>query len=250
MPRLLLAFLAATLPASLASADEGGRHLFELAVGGGMSWQSLEPTEVDVEVGGALQTRVMVDVVHARAEGRFLIVDPSRPELFDIRADARLLFVTVHDFTWRRTSQGELLRLFAGLGGDIDIGDHFHLMLNLGFAMTRLGGFDGLERQLTETYGAYAGVVGRLHIGPVRDELRLAGHAMMQPPELSFELALAPETIFDELEGGLTASNRLYVEALREGVISIGPELFFSVEQLVGGPVFQGTLGVSGTLGI
>lgn len=246
---LVLALSAYSAPVS---ADDGGeRHELELALGGGLSWQSADPSNLDFSPGGALTARAMVDLGHARFDARAMMLDPTRPELFEVRGDARVLFVTVHDLTWRRTASGELFRLFAGLGGEIDLPDDVaHLMLNLGFAMTRHGGFDQLERPLTEAYGAYAGVTLRAHFGEFRDELRVAGHAMMVPPELDLELALAPETIFDGLVGGATVSNRMYLQVIREGVISAGPELFLSFEQLVDGPVFQGTLGVSGTLGL
>ncbi len=252
-PALLVLSLAlgVSLSAPARAQADGERHLLEVAVGGGMSWQSADPTRMDVAPGGQLSARAMVDVTHARLDARYLMLDPSRPDWFDLRGDARLLFVTVHDVTWRRTADGELLRLFAGLGGEIDLPDDFgHLMLNVGFAMTRFGGYDGVERPLTEAYGAYAGVTGRIHFGPVRDELRIAVHGMTVPPELSLELALEPMQVFDDLVAGVTASNRLYVEVIAEDVITVGPELFVSIEQLVDGPVIQGTLGVSGTLGL
>jgi hypothetical protein len=201
-------------------------------------------------MGGALSARAMVDVTHARLDARYLLRDPTRPDRFELRGDARLLFVTVHDVTWRRSERGELLRLLAGFGGEIDIEDAAHLMLNLGFAMSRHGGYDQVERPLTEAYGGYVGATLRLHVGAVRDELRLAAHAMMTPPEPTLELALDPGSVFDGLVFGVTASNRLFVELLSEGPLTLGPELFVSFGQLVDGPLFQATLGLGGVLGL
>jgi hypothetical protein len=189
----------------------------------------------------------MVDLTHVRADASFVLLDPTRPELFQLRGDARLLFVVVHDFTLRRTEAGELIRLLAGLGGEIDLPDDVgHLMLNLGFAMTRLGGFDAVARQSSETYGAYAGVTARVHFWEVRDELRIAVHAMTEPPELSLDVG----SIFDGFQAGFTASNRLYLQALREGVVSLGPQLDVQVETMARGLVVIASLSIAGTLGI
>ncbi|MGE0785109.1 MAG: hypothetical protein AB7S26_05425 [Sandaracinaceae bacterium] len=250
--RLLLALASLVVLASPARADDDPwRHRVEVAVGGGMSFQSAAPERFDMGIGGQLNGRAMLDLIHVRFDARYLMLDPSRPDLFELRGDGRLLFITIHDLTWRRTSTGELLRLFAGLGGEFDLPEHSgYMTLNVGFAMTRLGGFEQVARDFTEAYGAFAGVTTRLHIGPVRDELRVAVHAMMAPPELTLALALDPDSIFDQLVPGVTASNRIYLEVLSESVISCGPELFVSFEQLVEGLVMQGTLGVSGTLAI
>ena len=252
MLRGLLALCLLSLPVSASADDDGhGRHRVELSVGGGLSWMSDAPEQLDLQVGGQLSARAMVDLIHVRGEAWATMPDPSRPDRFQLRADARLLFVTVHDFTWRRTDAGELFRLMGGLGGEIDLPDDYgHLMLNLGFAMTRLGSFEGVERPFSEAYGGYAGVTARLHFWEIRNELRVAVHGMMPPPELTLDLAFSPEQILAGLQFGVTASNRLYVQALREGVISLGPELVVQYEHLVEGPVFLATLGVSGTLGI
>ena len=260
---LYLALGAATLVASAlatsaASADEGetsnhdtmsGRHRLELAVGGGLSWISDRPDGIDVAVGGQLSARAMFDLVHVRAEAWMIVPDPSRPDLFQLRGDARLLFLTVHDFTLRRGDGGELLRLFAGVGGEIDLPDDVgHLMLNTGFAMIRSGGIDAMERPFDEAYGAYVGLTARLHFWEIRDELRVAVHGMMRPPTIGLDFSVGG--LLAQLEGGVTASNRLYVQALREGVVSLGPELQAQFEVLPAGPVFLWTLGVSGTLGL
>jgi len=241
-----------TIPLSAQADDDGhGRHRIEVGVGGGMSWLSDAPEDLDLQVGGQLSARAMVDLIHVRGEAWAMIPDPSRPDLFQLRGDARLLFVTVHDFTWRRSDSGELFRLMAGLGGEIDLPEDVgHLMLNLGFAMTRLGSFDGVERPFSEAYGGYAGVTARLHFWEIRNELRVAVHGMMPPPELTLDLAFSPEQILAGLQFGVTASNRLYIQALREGVVSLGPELMIQYEHLVEGPAIVATLGLSGTLGI
>lgn len=230
--------------------DGGGRHRLELAVGGGLSWISDRPENVDVVFGGQLNARVMFDLVHVRADGWFLMPDPTRPDRFQLRADGRLLFVTVHDFTWRRSdTAGELLRLFAGLGGEIDLPEDVgHFMLNAGFAMIRSGGLEDVERPFDEAYGAYAGITLRLHFWELRDELRVAVHGMMRPPTIGLDFSV--DRLFDGLEPGVTASNRLYLQALREGVVSLGPEVQAQVETLPAGVAFQWTLGVSGTLGL
>lgn len=55
--------------------------------------------------------------------------------------------------------------------------------------------------------------------------------------------------MFDGFRTGFTASNRLYVQALREGVVSLGPQLDVQVEYLPEGPVILATLSVAGTFG-
>ena len=123
------ALLAALLllPAATAEAqsesDDGmaSRHALELAIGGGLSTASLSPSRFDVQVGGQLNARAMVDLVHVRADASLIMPDPTRPEQLQLRGDARLLFVVAHDFTWRNSADGELLRVFGGLGGDIEL---------------------------------------------------------------------------------------------------------------------------------
>lgn len=261
-PRRLIVFLTglAQLAPATARADDrdgssdsaSGRHLVEVGVGGGMLWISDDPDGVDVQVAGQLSARVAIDLIHVRAEAWAVMPDPTRPDRFQLRADGRLLFVTVHDFTWRRTDAGETLRLLAGLGGEVDLPDDTgHLMLNLGFAMTRRAGVDGTAVPVSEGYGAYAGVTARLHLWEIRDELRVAVHAMTHPPTLEVSAdGLNMDALLGGITVGATVSNRLYVQALREGVVSLGPELNAQLDLLLEGPAFQWTLGVAGTLGL
>ncbi len=69
---------------------------------------------------------------------------------------------------------------------------------------------------------------------------------MTPPPELSLDVG----SMFDGFSAGCTVSNRLYVQALREGVVSLGPELAVQVETTDQGPVILATLSVAGTLGL
>ncbi|MEZ4340107.1 MAG: hypothetical protein R3B82_26090 [Sandaracinaceae bacterium] len=250
-PLFAIAFVAlAVVPTARADEGGGGRHRLEVAVLGGMSWMS-EPERLDVELGGQIGARAMLDLIHVRAEAWAVMPDPTRPDLFQLRGDARLLFVTVHDFTWRRTEQGELLRLLAGLGGEIDLPDDVgHLMLDVGFAMTRLGAIDGEGRAFSEAYGAFAGVTARMHFWEIRNELRLAVHAMMHPPELVLSLDFDVGSLFQGLTPGVTASNRLYLQVLREDVISLGPQLDVQVDVLLEGTSVSWNLGIAGTLGL
>ena len=230
-----------------ASDGMAGRHRIELELAGGACWVSDDPDHLDVGIGGQLSARAMLDLTHVRADASFLLLDPTRPEFFQLRGDARLLFVVVHDFTWRRTEAGELIRLLGGLGGEIDLPDDVsHLMLDVGFAMARMGKFDEVACQSSESYDAYAGVTARVHFWEVRDELRIAVHGMTEPPELSLDVG----AMFDGFQAGFTASNRLYVQALREGVVSLGPQLDVEVETLRQGVVVVASLGIAGTLGI
>ncbi|HJL18101.1 MAG TPA: hypothetical protein RMH99_20730 [Sandaracinaceae bacterium LLY-WYZ-13_1] len=252
----VVVLVLSSLPSPAVAQDEGddgmaSRHRFELGVSAGLSWISDAPDRFDLGLGGQLGARTMVDLIHVRGDASFLMPDPTRPDHMQLRADARLLFLVAHDFTWRRSDAGELIRLMAGLGGEIDLpADVGHLMMSVGFAMTRLGAIGGSDGQLQESYGAYAGLAARLHFWEIRDELRVAVHGMMPPPELALSLDFSVDSIFAELTAGVTASNRLYVQALREGPISLGPELLVQVEQLPSGFVVLSTLGVSGTLGI
>lgn len=250
----LVLALATALSAPRARADEGddsaaARHVLEVGVGGGLGMMSDSPSTLDVDYGGQMGARAALDLIHVRADATALIPDLSHPDQFQIRGDARLLFAVVHDFTWRRTGAGELLRLFAGVGGEVDLPDDFgHLMLDVGFAMHRLSPLDGNDRLIEESYGAYAGLTLRMHFWEIRDELRLAGHAMVDPRDLVLSLDVG--SMFEQLRPGFTASNRLYLQALREGAFSVGPELVVSYEGLLAGPVVYATLGLAGTLGL
>jgi hypothetical protein len=121
-------------------------------------------------------------------------------------------------------------------------------MLDVGFAMVRAGSFDNVDRPFDESYGGYVGLTARLHFWEIRDELRVAVHAMMRPPTIGPDFSVGG--LFAQLQPGVTASNRLYVQALREGAVSVGPELSSQIEMLLAGPVFVGTLGLSGTIGL
>ncbi len=226
-----------------------GRHVLEIGVGGGLRLMSDTPERLDVQMGGQLGGRVALDLIHIRADVSVLIPDPSNPERLQIRGDARLLFLIVQDFTWRSTAAGELFRLFAGLGGEVDLPDDVgHLMMGVGFAMNRLGPTGENTRQPTESYGGYAGITARVHFWEIRDELRVTVHAMLNPS--AFVVSLDLGQMFDQLTVGATISNRLYLQALREGPFSVGPELVVSYEGLLEGPVVYATLGLSGTLGL
>lgn len=229
--------------------DASARHVFELAVGGGLSWSSPNPERLDLSLGGQLSGRAMLELDVLRLEGNAVIPDASRPDLAQLRGAGRLLFVTVHDVTWRRSSANELLRIMAGFGGEVGLPeDSGALVLGIGFAMVHLDPADGSGQPRSELYGAYAGLALRLRLWEIRDELRIAAHAMMPPPDV---LAVAGGAdVFAGLVGGVTVSNRLYLQALREGPISAGPELFVQVEQLPTGPVVLATLGLTVTLGL
>jgi len=253
--RSLVLAVAASLLAAPARADESDtdtmadRHVLEVEVAAALSMMSDSPERIDVDYGARLDGRVMLDLIHVRADATASIPDLSRPDRFQIRADGRLLFVIAHDFTWRTTGAGELLRLFGGLGGEVDLPDDFgHLMLSAGFAMHRMSPLDGNETLRFEEYGAYAGLTLRMHVWEIRDELRLAVHAMVDPSD--FVLSLDVGSMFEQLEVGFTGSNRLYVQALREDAVSLGPELVVSYEGLLAGPVFYVTLGLAGTLSL
>lgn len=225
------------------------RHHLELAVGGGLHLVGDPPENpANLVAGGQLGARVLVDLVHARLEASGLLPDPSRPELFQLRGHARLLFVTLHDFTWRRGPHGELVRVLAGLGGEIDLGDVGHLMLDLGVALVRLGSTELATRPFSESYGGYAGVTLRLRVGEVRDELRVAVHGLAHPPVLGPGFSI--DAMVASIAGGVTASNRFYVQVLREGVISLGPEVHAQLEMLLEGLVVVSTVGIAGTLGL
>lgn len=259
--RLLVAVVtccaSAVIAPAAARADEGddsqsGRHRLEVAVGGGLSWLSDAPEGIAVGLGGQASARAMLDLIHVRAEAQVVLPDLTRPDRFQLRGDARLLFLVVRDLLWRRSEAGELMRFMGGLGGEIDLPDDSgHLMLDLGVAMTRFGPLDEATRAATESYGGYAGVTLRLHLWEIRDELRVAVHAMSHPPSLTLD---ASGLDMDQLLGGITAgatvTNRLYLQALREGPVSLGPELTTQVDVLLEGPVLLMTLGLAGTLGI
>jgi hypothetical protein len=226
--------------------DAGARQLLELSVGGGLSWISPDPEHMDLGLGGQLNVRAAVDVVHARFDATATLPDPSRPELWWLRTDGRLLFIAVHDLTWRRTPDTELVRLYGGVGGDIDFPDNVaHLMLGAGAAILRLS---RTGRELSEAYGAYAGATLRVHFWEIRNELRVVVHAITAPPTLS--LGFSMDQVFANLRVGTMIENRLYLQALREDVISLGPEIVFSFEDMLEGSVIVMTLGISGQLGV
>lgn len=249
-----VAVLAVAALASAASAQEEGegpsrRHVMELGLGGGALFATDAPEDVDMRIRGALRGRLALDLTHARFDAAVTMSDPSVPDRLTVRGDGRLLFLAVHDFTWRRSDAGELIRLFGGVGGDIDLPDGIgQLMLSVGVAGVRLGPLEGTARALTESYGLYAGLTLRLRLWEIRDELRVAVHGLSQIPEITPELNVA--LVLEGLEPGVTVQNRMYIQAVRAGSFSFGPELVVSFEQMLGGPVFVSTLGLMGTLGI
>lgn len=234
------------LAAPAAAQDGGERHLFELGIGGGLSMISPDPSTLDVQAGGQLGARMMLDVEHARFDARAVLPDPTRPEEWWVRADARLLFLVVHDFTWRRTPRTELLRVYGGLGPDIELPEGVgHLMIDAGAAVVHLYR-DG--QPFSESYGAYAGFTLRLSFWEIRDELRFAVHGITAPPEI--DLGFSIDSVVNGLRAGMLIENRFYLQVLREGAASLGPELVVSYEDLLEGPAFTLTLGVSGVLGV
>lgn len=246
-----LLLLTLAVAPSIARADGGERHQLEFSLGGGASLLSDAPERVDLLFGGQLNSRLMVDLAHVRTDVTATMPDPTRPDLFQLRGDARLLYVAVHDFTWRRSDAGELIRLFAGVGGDIDLPEDIgHVMLTVGFAMARLGGFENIERSMAENYGGFVGITLRLHVWEIRDELRIAVHGMLNPADIVLSLDFDVDQALALLEPGVTISNRLYIQVVREGPISAGPQLDVQIEQLFGGLAVYSTLGVGGTLGL
>jgi len=224
---------------------QSAHRFFEASAGGGLSWISPDPSQLDLSVGGQLSGRVAIDVLQARAEAQIIVPDPTRWENLFLRADGRLLVLTVHDLTYRRDVSGELIRFQAGFGGDIDMPDQSgHLMIDAGFSMIRHAPSTGV---FTEAYGAYLGATLRLHIGPVTNETRFALHAMFPPPQISLDFSL--DTVWASIQGGVTVSDRIYLHVIEEGPVSAGPELLVQVEQLPEGAVILSTLSVVGTLG-
>lgn len=252
--RRALLLVVLLLPAAVAHADEEAAtqprpRLVEVGVGGGLRWLSPDPGALDVGIGGQLSLDATLDLGFARAAGLAVMPDPARPDHLHVAANARVLFVMVHDFTWRRTGVNELLRLMAGVGGTVGLPDGIgELDLGVGFAMIHLAGSGATDQPLDESYGAYAGAALRLRLGPVRDELRIAVHGLLRPPGAAPVTGLGD--LFGGFAGGVTGSNRLYVEGLVEGPVSLGPELLVAVEQLHDGPVLLATLGLRGTIGV
>ncbi|MFK7991830.1 MAG: hypothetical protein AB8I08_37785 [Sandaracinaceae bacterium] len=250
---LLLAGLLSGATGTASAQDEGEgptrRHVLEVGVGGGALFATDAPEDVDMRIEGSLRGRLALDITHARFDAAVTMPDPTTPDWLTVRGDGRLLFLAVHDFTWRRSAAGELIRLFAGVGGDIDLPDDVgQLMLSVGVAGVRLGPLEGTSRQLSESYGFYAGLTLRFRIWEIRDELRIAAHGLSFIPEVTPELNIA--SVLEELEPGATVQNRMYIQAVRAGAFTFGPELVISFEQMLGGPVFVSTLGLMGGLGI
>jgi hypothetical protein len=243
VPRVALLVLLAS-PA--AAQDGGDRHLFELGIGGGLALISDDPAALDVQAGGQLDARLMLDVDHARFDARAVLPDPTRPEEWWVRADGRLLFITVRDFTWRDTPHADLLRFYGGVGGEVELPEGVgHLMIDAGAAVLHL------QRQaqpLSEAYGAYAGFTLRLSFWEIRDELRFAVHGITAPPAIGPSFSI--DSILNGLRAGVLLENRFYLQGLREGPLSLGPELVISYEDLLEGPELLVTLGVSGVLGL
>jgi hypothetical protein len=241
--------LSATAPSPARADDEAdARHGLELTVGGGVSLSSERPEELQLAPGGQFTARAMLDLGEFRFDAWGFMPDATRPELFHVRGDARVFFLTLHDFTMRRTPEAELVRFMAGVGSESDIpGGAGRLMFDLGVIGVRVGRANAGPRPVNEAYGAYLGLTMRLRVGEVRDELRIAAHGMTRPT--AFPLGFSVDAMFASMAWGVTASNRFYVQAVRAGPFSMGPEVHVQLEMLVEGMVFTSTVGAAGTLG-
>lgn len=226
------------------------RHRLEVAAAVGASLLGDHPEEPrQLDPGGALGGRALVDLGEASVEAWAFFPDPSQPERFQLRGRGRLFFLTLHDLTLRRSASGELLRVLAGLGGELALPDDAgHLIFDVGVAAVRLGSTETVTRSFSESYGAYVGLALHLRAGEVRNDLRLAVHGLVPLPlagsGFSLDAALA------SVVGGVTTSNRLYVQSYREGAASAGPELHTQVEMLVEGLVVVTTVGIAGVVGL
>jgi hypothetical protein len=245
--------LVAAAPAAAQEVDDApaDRERFALALGGGLAWQSATPDGFDLSLGGqaAAHLRLEVDPVF-RLDGDLLVPDLAHPDRLQAQSQARLLFVVVQDFTYRRCADATLLRAMAGFGGDIGLPDDIGIVgLNVGGAMLHLEGHD---QRIRQAYGAYAGVHFRLRLGPVESDLSVAVQTMwVAPEEVTTDMMEGGlGGLFDTLQWGVTARERFYLALFESDVVSVGPVLTVQYETLFDGAAFVGTLGIAGRVGL
>ncbi|MGF1468379.1 MAG: hypothetical protein ACFCGT_19830 [Sandaracinaceae bacterium] len=186
-----------------------------------------------------------IDAWWASLDGSIRALDGTSPDRFQVQASAYLLFLMVQDFTFRESAGGNLLRLMAGLGGQINL-QRGSLQIGLGVATQRFG---GPRQTSTEAYGAYVGFALHLHLGPVQNDLSLAVHGIAPPPDL-YAMSVGTYDLWRELRIGVTSVNRTFVQLFRVGPAAIGLEMTLQWEDLLDGRVLFGTVGGGVRLGV
>jgi hypothetical protein len=240
--------LAAALAASFVSLSQAhaGRRLIEVGVdvGGGAvatPWDAQDAAE-------AFSTNGSVDFnflfLSASADASYTRVGGS--DVVEIQADGAVAFAKLHEYYYRSGGpNGEMSRVFAGLGGKLGFGSLGDLTLSVGaVAMdwTRPG---SAEQSLL---GAYAGGKLYLHIWKFENELRVAYFAA---PQINGDAAsvAAGEPFIQGWTQGMVGSNNLRFEAFKVSMFSFGPELRANVAELPDGFEWKATLGFGGKIG-
>ncbi len=168
---------------------------------------------------------------------------------FEMRGSAGILFLKLHEIYVRTGGErGEQKRATLGLGGT------FPLPLNLGKVSASLGALGVLwqrpEGADQKMFAFYAGGTMYMHVWRFQNELRVAYYAT---PSFNFDagqaLSSGGKSVVSGWANGLIASDKLYFQAIKLPLITLGPELRAEVEQLPDGTEWLVTAGVGGTLG-
>jgi hypothetical protein len=188
-----------------------------------------------------------------RASGSFW---PGHQE-FSVQASGGLVVLRLHDFTFRKSdADGEEMRALAGIGTS-----SISLPSNIGRVSASLGAayFNHLlpnSTEATQGIGAYAGASVLIQFKRVRNELQVAYYMVVTKadflgakPVVNQDLTGIDDIDVDysfETAKGLIASNRLYYEAFRFPLFTIGPELIAEFAQLPERTEFRAFLGIRG----
>ncbi len=240
---LLLASGALATPVAHA-----GRRMIEIGVdvAGGAAATPWDPSEV----AGVFTTSGTVDFnflfLSASADANYSRIGDS--DVVEIQADGAIAFAKLQELYYRSGGpNGEMSRIFAGVGGKLGLGSVGDLTLSIGAA--------ALDWQRTgadaqSLFGGYAGGKLYLHIWKVENDLRVAYY--MAPTFNDDERAVALEgaPLVTSWQQGWVASEHLRVDAFKVSIFHFGPELRARMAELPDGVEWTATVGIGGRIGV
>ena len=247
-PLFKLIALAMASIALTAQPAQAGRRMIEIGVdvAGGAAATPWDPSEV----AGVFTTSGTVDFnflfLSASADANYSRVGDS--DVVEIQADGAIAFAKLQELYYRNGGpNGDMSRVFAGVGGKIGFGSVGDLTLSVGAAALDWQRRDGGPQSIL---GGYAGGKLYLHIWKVENDLRVAYYMAPTFNEDQQAVALEGAPLVTSWQQGWVASDHLRIDAFKVSIFHFGPELRARMAELPDGVEWTATVGIGGRIGL